>query len=318
MSNQVSKQEHNLDLSGIPCPMNYVKTRLYLDKIPAGSVLNVTLDQGEPVDSVSKSIQKDGYELLDRKETKENRFILTILKSALCLAAACLFLSASPSKAQEQNKTPQVSNTTGNTVSQSKQKVAPQYSAMSINQLRTIVNTSPKDLKARFHLAEVLKTSGRTEEALSEYEKCIEQDPSFYLAAHQIAALSNNAEQLENVINHLNKLKQEKPKELMLRVALSELEEKRGNYYLSARVLIDLVYQNAVPQKYQNKVNARIHYLLVKAKDKQRKEEGQEAEDDLAQEPVPLPESTLNSDHRESKAKDNKMTQGFGHAPLMP
>jgi TusA-related sulfurtransferase len=38
-----------LDLRGTPCPINFVKTKLKLERMAAGQVLEVWLDPGEPV-----------------------------------------------------------------------------------------------------------------------------------------------------------------------------------------------------------------------------------------------------------------------------
>ncbi|HEY8740128.1 MAG TPA: sulfurtransferase TusA family protein [Candidatus Dormibacteraeota bacterium] len=50
-----------LDLRGTPCPLNYVKTRLELDRMRAGEVLEVWLDHGEPEDQVPRSLRMDGH-----------------------------------------------------------------------------------------------------------------------------------------------------------------------------------------------------------------------------------------------------------------
>jgi sulfite reductase (ferredoxin) len=52
---------HQLDLRGVACPMNFVKTKLRLDKLEAGELLEVLLDQGEPYESVSESVQAEGH-----------------------------------------------------------------------------------------------------------------------------------------------------------------------------------------------------------------------------------------------------------------
>ncbi len=53
--------KHQLDLRGVACPMNFVKTRLFLDKIPSGDTVEVQLDNGEPVESVSASVTAEGH-----------------------------------------------------------------------------------------------------------------------------------------------------------------------------------------------------------------------------------------------------------------
>ena len=35
-----------LDLRGTPCPINFVRTKLYLEKMPPGGLLEVWLDPG--------------------------------------------------------------------------------------------------------------------------------------------------------------------------------------------------------------------------------------------------------------------------------
>ena len=52
-----------LDLTGVPCPMNWVRTRLALERLPAGHSLRVVLDEGEPLESVPRSAREDGHEV---------------------------------------------------------------------------------------------------------------------------------------------------------------------------------------------------------------------------------------------------------------
>jgi len=50
-----------LDLTGVPCPMNWVRTRLALEQLAAGERLEVVLDAGEPLESVPRSAREDGH-----------------------------------------------------------------------------------------------------------------------------------------------------------------------------------------------------------------------------------------------------------------
>ena len=52
-----------LDLRGTPCPLNYVRSRLALERLPVGSWLQVDLDSGEPEDMVVGSLRSDGHEV---------------------------------------------------------------------------------------------------------------------------------------------------------------------------------------------------------------------------------------------------------------
>jgi tRNA 2-thiouridine synthesizing protein A len=50
-----------LDLTGVPCPLNWVRTRLALEELAPGDALEVLLDDGEPLDSVPRSAREDGH-----------------------------------------------------------------------------------------------------------------------------------------------------------------------------------------------------------------------------------------------------------------
>ena len=52
-----------LDLTGVACPMNWVKTKLALERLAPGDELSVRLDAGEPVESVPRSAREDGHEV---------------------------------------------------------------------------------------------------------------------------------------------------------------------------------------------------------------------------------------------------------------
>ena len=63
-----------IDLTGVPCPMNWVRTRLMLEQLERGQQLDVLLDPGEPLRSVPASAREDGHEVV----VAENR--VTIVK----------------------------------------------------------------------------------------------------------------------------------------------------------------------------------------------------------------------------------------------
>jgi TusA-related sulfurtransferase len=60
-----------LDLRGTPCPINFVRTKLRLEQMTPGSLLEVWLDPGEPIEQVPDSLAMAGYPieaLDDRKD----------------------------------------------------------------------------------------------------------------------------------------------------------------------------------------------------------------------------------------------------------
>ena len=50
-----------MDLTGVRCPMSWVKAKLELERMEPGGVLHVVLDPGEPLDSVPRMAGEDGH-----------------------------------------------------------------------------------------------------------------------------------------------------------------------------------------------------------------------------------------------------------------
>ncbi len=62
-------EHRELDLRGVLCPLNWVRARLALERMPPGSELVVWLDPGEPLESVPRSARDDGHQVSVRGET---------------------------------------------------------------------------------------------------------------------------------------------------------------------------------------------------------------------------------------------------------
>jgi tRNA 2-thiouridine synthesizing protein A len=52
-----------LDLTGVLCPLTWVRTRLALELMAPGDALEVRLDPGEPLDSVPRSAREEGHDV---------------------------------------------------------------------------------------------------------------------------------------------------------------------------------------------------------------------------------------------------------------
>ncbi len=52
-----------LDLTGVTCPLNWVKAKLALEGLAPGDELTLMLDSGEPIDSVPRSAREDGHDV---------------------------------------------------------------------------------------------------------------------------------------------------------------------------------------------------------------------------------------------------------------
>ena len=70
---------HALDLLGTPCPMNYVKIKLFLENLEPDEIVEVLLDEGEPINNVPKSLESDGNKIL-KIEKYDDFYKVTVQK----------------------------------------------------------------------------------------------------------------------------------------------------------------------------------------------------------------------------------------------
>ncbi|MEX1000420.1 MAG: sulfurtransferase TusA family protein [Candidatus Dadabacteria bacterium] len=62
------KIDNQIDITKEICPMTFVKTKLKLETMSTGEVLEVTLREGEPLINVPKSVEQDGHKILDLRQ----------------------------------------------------------------------------------------------------------------------------------------------------------------------------------------------------------------------------------------------------------
>ncbi len=58
------RPDHSLDITSEVCPMTFVRTKLRLEAIPEGAVLEVLLRGDEPLRNVPRSARDEGHDVL--------------------------------------------------------------------------------------------------------------------------------------------------------------------------------------------------------------------------------------------------------------
>ncbi len=61
---QLIRPDAELDLRGVICPYNFVKTKLKLETMAEGQLLAVILDAGDPIRNVPQSVSNEGHEVV--------------------------------------------------------------------------------------------------------------------------------------------------------------------------------------------------------------------------------------------------------------
>ncbi len=75
---ETSEQVTTLDLSGVACPMNFVKTKIKLAGLPVGAQLFVILDDGEPIENVPLSLEEQGQGVLSKEQISDTQWKILV------------------------------------------------------------------------------------------------------------------------------------------------------------------------------------------------------------------------------------------------
>ncbi len=75
---ETSEEVTTLDLSGVACPMNFVKTKIKLAGLPIGAQLFVILDDGEPIENVPLSLEEQGQAVLSKEQISDTQWKILV------------------------------------------------------------------------------------------------------------------------------------------------------------------------------------------------------------------------------------------------
>lgn len=75
------KADEKLDLRGTLCPLNFVQTKLTLEDMEEGQVLEVVLDDGEPIRNVPRSVKEEGHKVIWVERLDDGAYKLLIRRA---------------------------------------------------------------------------------------------------------------------------------------------------------------------------------------------------------------------------------------------
>ncbi|MBK5280806.1 MAG: sulfurtransferase TusA family protein [Nitrospiraceae bacterium] len=70
------RPDAELDLRGVICPYNFVKTKLKLESMEQGQILSVLLDDGDPIRNVPRSVSNEGHTILSQERVEGSYRVL--------------------------------------------------------------------------------------------------------------------------------------------------------------------------------------------------------------------------------------------------
>ncbi|MBQ1509442.1 MAG: sulfurtransferase TusA family protein [Spirochaetales bacterium] len=69
-----------IDITDVTCPITFVKTKVALEDMEDGQILEVHLNDGEPVQNVPRSLKDEGHKVLDLIKKSDGTYTLFVEK----------------------------------------------------------------------------------------------------------------------------------------------------------------------------------------------------------------------------------------------
>ena len=74
--------DEKVDVTDVVCPITFVKTKVALDEMDEGQILQVHLNDGEPVQNVPRSVKAEGHQVLRLDDNGDGTYELYIRRGA--------------------------------------------------------------------------------------------------------------------------------------------------------------------------------------------------------------------------------------------
>ena len=72
--------DERVDITDVVCPMTFVKAKVAMEELEVGQVLAVTMNDGEPVQNVPRSIKEEGHQILKLEDNEDGTYTLYVKK----------------------------------------------------------------------------------------------------------------------------------------------------------------------------------------------------------------------------------------------
>ncbi|TYQ15193.1 UNVERIFIED_CONTAM: TusA-related sulfurtransferase [Acetivibrio alkalicellulosi] len=74
------KSDAYIDITDVVCPMTFVKTKVAIEDIENGQVLEVKMNEGEPVLNVPRSLKEEGHKVISVENNGDRTFTVWVKK----------------------------------------------------------------------------------------------------------------------------------------------------------------------------------------------------------------------------------------------
>jgi len=74
------KRTSFVDITDVVCPMTFVKAKIAMEELEAGEILEIKMNEGEPILNVPRSFKEEGHKVLDVINNGDGTFTVFVEK----------------------------------------------------------------------------------------------------------------------------------------------------------------------------------------------------------------------------------------------
>jgi TusA-related sulfurtransferase len=83
MSAETLPIDAQVDITDEVCPSTFVKTKIALEGLEDGQVLEVKLNDGEPIQNMPRSLKEEGHKVANVTKTDDSAWLIRVVKGGL-------------------------------------------------------------------------------------------------------------------------------------------------------------------------------------------------------------------------------------------
>jgi TusA-related sulfurtransferase len=77
------KADSFVDITDVVCPITFVKTKVALEEIEDGQIIEIKMNGGEPITNVPRSLKDEGHKVINVINNQDATFTVFVQKGGL-------------------------------------------------------------------------------------------------------------------------------------------------------------------------------------------------------------------------------------------
>lgn len=72
-----------VDITDVVCPITFVKTKVAIEELDDGQVLEIRMNEGEPIQNVPRSLKEEGHKVIRVTDNRDGTFTILVEKGGI-------------------------------------------------------------------------------------------------------------------------------------------------------------------------------------------------------------------------------------------